>query len=83
MSRIFLIVFLFPPAIAFACEFVNDCSPGSKCIKENGQLYGVCIGGISPGNTMIDNQSTLRQIQTTHMETLVSLILIAVLDLCA
>jgi hypothetical protein len=32
---------------------------------------------------MIDNQSTLRQIQTTHMETLVSLILIAVLDLCA
>lgn len=51
MSRIFLIVFLFLPAVAFACEFDTDCSPGSKCIKENGQLYGVCIGGISPGNT--------------------------------
>lgn len=35
---------------AFACQFDVDCNPGSKCLKEDGALYGVCVGGISPGN---------------------------------
>jgi len=35
---------------ADACEFDTDCEPGSKCLKSDGQLYGVCVGGISPGN---------------------------------
>jgi hypothetical protein len=35
---------------AFACSFDTDCSPGSKCIKGSGAIYGVCAGGISPGN---------------------------------
>ena len=35
---------------ALACSFDTDCSPGSKCIKGSGQIYGVCAGGISPGN---------------------------------
>jgi hypothetical protein len=36
---------------AFACQFDTDCNPGSKCMKAQGQLYGVCVGGISPGNS--------------------------------
>lgn len=42
--------FLFIPAIALACSFDTDCSPGSKCAKSSGSIYGVCLGGISPGN---------------------------------
>jgi TPR repeat protein len=33
-----------------ACTYDTDCSPGSKCFKSNGSIYGACIGGISPGN---------------------------------
>ena len=36
-------------ATASACEFDTDCYPGSACIK-NGGIYGVCVGGIAPGN---------------------------------
>jgi len=42
---------IFVPSLSFACMFNTDCSPGSKCIKSSGQLYGVCMGGISPGNS--------------------------------
>lgn len=35
---------------AAACSFDTDCQPGSKCIKSRGQLYGICAGGMSPGN---------------------------------
>lgn len=40
---------------ANACQFNTDCEPGSKCLKASGSLYGVCVGGISPGNRN-DNQ---------------------------
>jgi len=33
-----------------ACQFDTDCNPGSKCIKKRGSIYGVCVGGIAPGN---------------------------------
>lgn len=33
-----------------ACQFSTDCQPGAKCVKKAGSLYGVCHGGISPGN---------------------------------
>lgn len=36
---------------SFSCSFDTDCSPGSKCIKGSGSIYGVCAGGISPGNS--------------------------------
>ena len=38
------------PAVANACSFDTDCSPGSQCVKESGSLDGYCAGGISPGN---------------------------------
>lgn len=44
-------VILFSPIIALACSFNTDCQPGSKCLKASGSLYGVCVGGISPGNS--------------------------------
>ncbi len=35
---------------ALACSFDTDCQPGSRCVKSPGSIYGVCVGGISPGN---------------------------------
>ena len=35
---------------AAACQFNTDCNPGSKCLKASGSIYGICVGGISPGN---------------------------------
>ena len=52
MKKLFavtLLVWLFPVA-AFACSFDTDCSPGSVCKKAQGSIYGVCYGGMSPGN---------------------------------
>ena len=34
-----------------ACSFDTDCSVGSKCSKAFGALYGVCTGGLFPGNS--------------------------------
>lgn len=25
------------------CQFNTDCSPGQKCLKEGGHLYGTCL----------------------------------------
>ncbi len=47
-------VFLAIPAgMAGACVFDTDCRVGSRCIKASGSMwsmYGVCAGGLSPGN---------------------------------
>jgi hypothetical protein len=35
---------------AFACMFDTDCGIGSVCLKSSGSIYGICAGGLSPGN---------------------------------
>lgn len=36
---------------AFACQFNTDCQVGSQCLKQSGSIYGICTGGLSPGNS--------------------------------
>jgi len=50
MKALFAVA-VFVPSISFACSFDTDCNPGSKCVKAKGQIYGVCLRGISPGNS--------------------------------
>ncbi len=35
---------------ALACSWDTDCEPDSRCLKSRGAMYGVCAGGIMPGN---------------------------------
>lgn len=46
-----LAVTAFLPSSALACSFDTDCQPGSRCVKGSGALYGVCAGGLYPGNS--------------------------------
>lgn len=36
---------------SLACSFDTDCQAGSHCLKSSGSIYGVCAGGLFPGNT--------------------------------
>lgn len=36
---------------AFACEYNTDCEIGSTCVKKQFELEGICMAGISPGNS--------------------------------
>ncbi len=38
-------------SLVSACSFDTDCNPGSQCMKFGGSIYGVCAGGIFPGNS--------------------------------
>lgn len=51
IKAVAMVVFLFGSAHSMACQFNTDCQPGSQCLKPSGQIYGVCAGGISPGNS--------------------------------
>ncbi|SRR5579885_513153 len=50
ISFLFFLLF-FLSNISFACEFDTDCSPGNTCIISSGSIYGICTGGIDPGNS--------------------------------
>lgn len=39
------------PSLVLACWSNLDCELGSKCIKGQGQMYGICAGGSRPGNS--------------------------------
>jgi hypothetical protein len=43
-------VLVAPPQNALACMFDTDCQVGSKCVKAAGSIYGICAGGMYPGN---------------------------------
>lgn len=49
--KILLAISFVLPISAFACSFDTDCNPGSTCAKASASIYGVCLGGISPGNS--------------------------------
>lgn len=52
MKKLFLtILFSSIALVVFACSFDTDCEVGSKCLKSTGSIYGVCAGGMSPGNS--------------------------------
>lgn len=55
MKNIFISLIVFVPFNVFACMFDTDCNPGSKCLKKQGSLYGICAGGINPGNNHDQN----------------------------
>ncbi len=50
-TAIFFVASLAYVQSTWACQFDTDCQPGSTCIKSGYQLYGACVGGISPGNS--------------------------------
>lgn len=55
MKRIFLLVMFLLALVhaqhGFACVADAECMPGSKCLKQQGQVFGVCVGGRLPGNS--------------------------------
>jgi hypothetical protein len=50
MRTIIALALLAASSSAIACQFTVDCDVGSTCVKQDGQLDGVCVGGINPGN---------------------------------
>ncbi len=54
LRSMFLPLLLLITQYGYACQFDVDCGVGSKCVKRVGQLYGVCVGGLTPGNKYDD-----------------------------
>jgi hypothetical protein len=53
MQFVFAVLVLAMTAtVSMACQDDFDCQLGSKCVKpRGGGLYGICAGGMSPGNS--------------------------------
>ena len=50
VTALIALALLLIPGAAMPCSFDTDCEIGSKCIKDNWQLYGYCANGMYPGN---------------------------------
>lgn len=50
ISTLLIALCMLVPSVTMACSFNADCDPGSRCAKASGSIYGICVGGISPGN---------------------------------
>lgn len=51
MRTLLFATLMFASLSSLACQFNTDCSPGSRCVKASGSLYGICAGGLFPGNS--------------------------------
>ncbi|MCJ7754602.1 MAG: hypothetical protein MUP13_08560 [Thermoanaerobaculales bacterium] len=49
-TKICLAMVLVTPSVGMACQLDTDCGVGSKCLVSSGQIYGICVGGMNPGN---------------------------------
>jgi len=49
-AKVVLAICLALPGVGIACQFDTDCGVGSKCLKSSGSIYGICAGGMNPGN---------------------------------
>lgn len=54
LALLVLTPILVTPTDSSACQFNTDCQVGSKCVKAAGSIYGVCTGGLFPGNKYDD-----------------------------
>ena len=61
MKHLLLVLLLNTGSLAIACQFDTDCSPGASCLKSGYSMYGVCAGGINPGNSN-DRQPVYNQL---------------------
>lgn len=50
MRTLILTAIAFTSFSAFGCSFDTDCAPGNRCLKNGAALYGMCVGGLTPGN---------------------------------
>ena len=65
MMRLAVIVLATFSNAAAACEFDTDCESGSQCLKSPGNIYGVCAGGIDPGNSS-DQKPVYKPLDLNH-----------------
>jgi len=50
LSALFVTAALLGTSSAWGCVFPSDCAVGSRCLKRGDAVYGVCVGGLRPGN---------------------------------
>lgn len=64
MFRSIVLSIIFTSGSALACDFNVDCDVGAKCVKQGAYGEGVCVGGMSPGNSN-DQQPYYKRRDTT------------------
>jgi hypothetical protein len=50
LSALFVTAAVLGTSSAWGCITPSDCAVGSRCLKKDGGIYGVCVGGLHPGN---------------------------------